>query len=56
MKNIAIRGQSSGEYIVMVDGKFYCTCDNYREAKEEVEELESTLDEDVEITTKGAEV
>ena len=30
-----------GHYVVLLDGKFYCSADNYKEAFQEVCELES---------------
>ena len=28
-----------GVYYIYIDGKFYCSCENYREVEEEMEDL-----------------
>ena len=37
---ITYKRQSSGEYYIFVDGKFYCSSDNYRELHEDIAEIE----------------
>ena len=32
-----------GHYIVTINGEFYCTCDTYEEAQEEVKTIESEV-------------
>ncbi len=39
---ITYKRQSSGEYYIFVDGKFYCSSDNYRELQEDIAEIENS--------------
>lgn len=40
---ISYTSQQSGEYYIYLDNKFYCSCDNFKECREEIEELEEKI-------------
>ena len=42
---ITYKRQSSGEYYIFVDGKFYCSSDNYKELQEDIAEIEKNYSE-----------
>lgn len=42
-KRITYKRQQSGEYHIFLDGKFYCSSDNWQECKADIEELEEQL-------------
>lgn len=42
---ISYRGQSSGEYYIYVDGKFWGSSDNYHELMEDIKDIEKELEE-----------
>ena len=42
---ISYSSQASGEYYIYVDGKFWCSSDNYRELQEDLKDVESYLEE-----------
>ena len=35
-----------GEYHIFLDNKFYCSSDNWKECKEDMEELEAQLEKE----------
>ena len=40
---ISYVGQASGEYHIYLDGKFYCSSDNFQELRQDIEELEERI-------------
>ena len=42
--DISYKRQSSGEYYIFVDGKFYCSSDDYHELMEDIEEIRRSYD------------
>ena len=47
-KRITYKSQQSGEYHIFLDNKFYCSSDNWKECKEDMEELEAQLEKEEE--------
>lgn len=44
-RRISYKSQQSGEYYIYVNGKFYCSSDNYRELVEDIKDIEAELAE-----------